>query len=533
MKRTLSLVLAAALLLSINVTVLAATQFGPTEPKSWLTDTSDVTLDMYINFNWWTADWSDPVAKAITEQTGVKVNIITPVADDDTQLILMLNSGDVPDIILTELGDTALNQMIIDSGVAAPLDELAKEFAPELLENADPDVWNGYVQEDGHTYYLVNFNTADYYQEKALEFNQLIQANQPTLLMREDYYKEIGSPDISTPDLFLDALTKMAANHPDKIPYYEGDSNVAAANNADIGMLSFYFGVPIYNEDAAGNISMNYRSQQWRNAVTFANKLARAGLYTTDSFIDDDATQQSKKFNGDVICYSWTAIEHELAVADSRYIVVEPWDTYTQYRTGTGWCTSFINANSDKKERAIQFMSFMNSYEGLLAYCGIQAKEGEPYSGDPMVGPHFYIDENGKPCQFPEFTKAISEDGTVQPATGATMYWWFGSSVWNNLSMWDAKDPKFAYLNDQFGPHIVYRPDFAGLIMAPDADSEAATVLSKYRSSYNSYLADIIFAKTDEAFEAAVQKFFASMDDIGISKLEEHYTQAHKSVLAE
>ena len=349
MRKILAMLLALTLLLSAG-SALAATQWGPTEPKSWLENTSPVTLDVYVNMNWWSADWSDPVAQNITAQTGVSCNVITPVADDDTQLIMMLNSGDVPDIIITELYKTDLLNMMIESGVAAPLDELAEKYAPEMFTNCDPDVWEGYRQEDGHTYWLTGFGISDYYMEKALEYNRLVQANQGVLLLREDYYQEIGSPDISTPEKFFDALCKMHENHPDKIAYYEGDSNVSAANNADVGMLAKYFGVPPYVENEDGTLSMNYRSQEWLNAVTYANKLARAGLYTTDSFIDDDATQQSKKYNGDVICYSWTAIEHGMAVEDSRYIVVEPWDSYRDYRTSTGWTVALINANSEKAQ---------------------------------------------------------------------------------------------------------------------------------------------------------------------------------------
>lgn len=102
MRKILAMLLALTLLLSAG-SALAATQWGPTEPKSWLENTSPVTLDVYVNMNWWSADWSDPVAQNITAQTGVSCNVITPVADDDTQLIMMLNSGDVPDIIITEL----------------------------------------------------------------------------------------------------------------------------------------------------------------------------------------------------------------------------------------------------------------------------------------------------------------------------------------------------------------------------------------------------------------------------------------------
>lgn len=528
MKKLLALMLALVMAFGC-ASAFAATQWGPTEPKSWLEDTSDVTLTVYVNMNWWTADWSDPVGQHIKELTGIDCKVVTPVADDDTQLIMMLNNGEVPDIIITELYKNDLLQMMIDSGSVAALDELAEEYAPEMFTNCDPDVWENYKKDDGHTYWLTGFGISPYYMEKALEYNRLVQANQRVLLIREDYYQEIGSPDISTPELFYEALVKMHENHPDKIAYYEGDSNVSTANNADVGMLSVYFGVPPFVENEDGSLEMNYKSQEWLDAVTYANKLARAGLYTTDSFIDDDATQQQKKFNGDVICYSWTAIEHELAIEDSRYICVEPWDSYRDYRTSTGWTVALIGATSEHKDRAIRFMSFMNAYEGILAYCGFEDTEGTGYSGDPMVGPHYYIDENGKPCEYPEYIQAMTEDGSLQAHCGATMYWWFGNTVSNNLYMWDASDEKYIYLNEQYGPKVVNRADFANSVIAPDSDSDAATVLSKYRSIYNSHLIDIVFAEDDAAFDAAVKAFYAAMDEIGISTLEEAYTEKHRA----
>ena len=81
-----------------------------------------------------------------------------------------------------------------------------------MFTNCDPDVWESYRQDDGHTYWLTGFGVSDYYMEKALEYNRLVQANQRVLLIREDYYQEIGSPDISTPEKFFDALCKMHEN---------------------------------------------------------------------------------------------------------------------------------------------------------------------------------------------------------------------------------------------------------------------------------------------------------------------------------
>ena len=65
--------------------------------------------------------------------------------------------------------------------------------------------------------------------------------------------------------------------------------------------------------------------------------------------------------------------------------------------------------------------------------------------------------------------------------------------------------------------------------MSPAGDSDAATVLAKYRSIYNSLLTEIIFAADDAAFQAAVDAFYAGMEDINISVLEAHYTEAHNA----
>ena len=262
MRKILAMLLALTLLLSAS-NALAASKWGPTEPKSWLEDTSPVTLDVYVNMSWWSADWSDPVAQNITAQTGISCNVMTPVADDDTQLIMMINSGEAPDIIITELYKKSLLDMIIGSGVAAPLDELAEKYAPEMFTNCDPDVWESYRQEDGHTYWLTGFGISDYYMEKALEYNRLVGDNQSVLLLREDYYQEIGCPDISTPEKFFDALCKMHENHPDKIAYYEGDARISRENNTGIGILGYnYFGVPPYVENENGTLAMSYKSQE-------------------------------------------------------------------------------------------------------------------------------------------------------------------------------------------------------------------------------------------------------------------------------
>ena len=62
-------------------------------PPHFLSYVVVATLDVYVNMNRCMADWSAPAAQNITAQTGVGCNVITPVADDDTQLIMLLNSS--------------------------------------------------------------------------------------------------------------------------------------------------------------------------------------------------------------------------------------------------------------------------------------------------------------------------------------------------------------------------------------------------------------------------------------------------------
>lgn len=515
--RFLALMLA-ALLCAVSGCALA-------EGKSWREDTSPVTLTMFVNASWWTTLFDTPVAKKITEECGVYLDILTPVADDNQKLILMINSGELPDMIVTEVGN-ACNQMLIESGMVWDIDELVDTYAPELRETADPAVFTDNKWTDGHTYYWTNFTDSEQYHTLQAEYNKKITSNQPCICIRRDYYEEIGSPDLSTPEAFLEAIEKIHALHPDKIGYYEGDGNLSSSSSTSMGSLGYYFGLHSYYKDAEGNIKLWPRSEQFQKWALYLRQMAQAGLFTRDSFIDDGTVAKSRILNGDLIAYGWTLYDCTMWSPadnpDTGYMVVDPWDTYRAVRTGGGWQTTFITKNANA-QRCIQFINYMLDPDSYGQF-GVRGEKDDPYISD-AEGPHYYMDEEGWPHYTADYLAKLNSGEYSRDVSGAGPYFFFNSSALANVLYWEKEaDPLYDHFNEVFGPHIEYHNEYNSQIIKPASDSDEGTILSKYQSVFNSYLVDIVFAESEEAAVAALKTMNDAMDAMGCQQLEAYYT---------
>lgn len=512
-------------LVFLALTLVLGNACAETAGNSWRKDTSEVTLDLYVNESWWTVMWDTPIAKIVTKDTGVNLNITTPVADDNQRLILMINSGELPDMIITSVGNPC-NQMLIESGLVWDIDELVDKYAPELRQTADPAVFSDNKWTDGHTYYWTNFTDSTQYHDLQAEYNKKITANQPCFCIRKDYYEEIGSPDLSTPDAFFAAIEKIHALHPEKIAYYEGDGYMSGSGSTSLGALGYYFGVAGYHKDEAGNIKLWPRTQAFEDCVLYMNKLARAGLLTRDTFIDDGNVAKSRVLNGDLIAYGWTLYDCTMwSPADNPetgYMVVDPWDTYRAVRTGGGWQTTFITKNANA-ERAIQLINYMLDPDAYGQF-GVRGEKDDLYGGDE-VGPHYYMDEEGWPHYTADYLAKQNSGELNRDTSGAGTYFFFNSSALANVLYWEkAEDPLYDHFNAVFGPHIQYHNEYNSQVVKPASDSEEGIILSKYASEFSSYLVDIVFAETPEQAVAALKTMNDAMDSMGCQKVEDYYT---------
>ena len=75
--------------------------------------------------------FDDPVAKAIEEKTGVKIQVENPTGDPLEKLNLMLTGQNYPDIVLMDRGNDIVNRYI-EAGALLPLNDLIDEYGPDV-----------------------------------------------------------------------------------------------------------------------------------------------------------------------------------------------------------------------------------------------------------------------------------------------------------------------------------------------------------------------------------------------------------------
>lgn len=72
--------------------------------------------------------WTDPVAQALTEKTGVKLKTEYPVSSDDQKVALMIAEQNYPDMIYAK-GDAG---SLIDAGALIDMTDLIEEYGPNI-----------------------------------------------------------------------------------------------------------------------------------------------------------------------------------------------------------------------------------------------------------------------------------------------------------------------------------------------------------------------------------------------------------------
>ena len=198
-------------LLLVGLTVLAVgCAKEKTETTEEVTEKEDpVTFDWYVNYSWFAMDWGkNVVSKEITKETGVDVNFITPSGNESEKLSTLIASDSLPDLITIGWWDSLVNT-VIEKDMVYPLNELADQYDVYFWEVSDPQVVSWYTQEDGNIYGYPNSCCTP----EDVKNNDKISSNQ-TFLVRKDIYEAIGSPDMTTPEGFADAVRKAEEMFP-------------------------------------------------------------------------------------------------------------------------------------------------------------------------------------------------------------------------------------------------------------------------------------------------------------------------------
>ena len=253
-----------------------------------------ISLDWYINYSWFATPWGQNlVSQTITEETGVSVNFITPMGNEEEKLNALIASDKLPDIITLGYWETQVDEMI-EKGMVYALNELADEYDPYFYAVTDETVVNWYTEEDGNIYAYPNSSISP----KDLEENDNIGSNQ-TFLVRKDIYEALGRPNMSTPEGFMKAVRKAAKLYPD----VNGKSLIPIGAHVfdETGSVSFdkylmnFLAVP-WEKD--GKLYDRYTDNEYITWLKMFRQLGEEGYLANDIYVDTRTQMEEKLAEG-------------------------------------------------------------------------------------------------------------------------------------------------------------------------------------------------------------------------------------------
>jgi len=362
-------------------------EVDPATP-SWQKDTEyPAKLTWYVNFDWYAQPgWGvDTVTAKIKEDMNIEVEFIS---GNDENLNTMLAGGDLPDIITFDKNLSVASEA---NKFALPLNILAEKYDPYWLEEAaKPETLLWYTEEDGNIYGYPSFSTtAKDYEDGNIFGDQVF-------IVRQDIYEAIGSPDMSTPEGFLQALRDAKEYMPQSDDGAElvgfGSTAVDIANGGDGawgGILQDFLNIA---PTVDGQVYDRDSDEEYITWLEVLRQAYNDGLITDDQFSDNDNTMKEKLGQGRYFAYLHTNTkglnefmsDNNARNPEQTYIAVDgPKNSNGDNPTFSGgniggWTQTFITTSTEEPQKAMELITYLTSHYGtMVATFGV---EGETYN---------------------------------------------------------------------------------------------------------------------------------------------------------
>ncbi len=482
---------------------------------AWKLDTSPVDLTWFVGASWYGRTWGDSLAsKYVTEKTGVNVKIEVPSGDANEQLTLMMTSGQLPDLISMGSWETSVKKLWEGDHVYA-LNELADKYDPYFYKVAGDGTLKWYKQDNGNTYGIPN----DSYSPNLMHETGMTAANQ-TFLVRKDLYEEMGSPDLSTPDGFLNALQLLK----DKYSEYKGQkmSPFFAQGNVAYGMTEYLQNLLAIPYEQDGKVYDRITDPDYIAWLKTFRTAYERKLINADFLVDSDTQVEEKTNNARyfMMVREWNGmvgvnpILASGANPDSYYIAVDgpqnsKGDTAKLFPGNMdGWMVTMISKSTKNPERAIRFLTYLASEEGQKDL--FLGKEGETWD---LV--------NGNPQLKPELVELAATDiEKLEKEYGVLdTYWMMRNPV--IVNQWR---PEKAVVIKQMEDFANAQADIDSGIykgLDPLGDSEAAVSWSRISQNWQEVVPELIMSKSEADFDKVFADFLNRRDNYGFDKVSE------------
>lgn len=492
-----------------------ATNSQSKEPLNEEGYTDVVDINWYINLSWWKyeGDWGkDKFSKYVQDKFGLNINFITPAGDGADQISAMISTGEIPDMITVESW-MDYKSRLVQGGYLAPLNDLISKYTPDYKPYED--VFNWYKEPDGNTYVLPNYA----YSSAAMKPGEQLEPNS-SFTLRKDIYEQLGRPDISTADKFLDVLQRVK----EEVKTYDGKQLIplqlyefTSTGNTSETWLNQYFAVPY--EDEKGNwLNQRYLPEYW-SVLKFLNEAYRRGLISPDNFTDKRDQINEKVASGRVFA-NLTASQdfnvqlQNLYKADNnaQYEVFplrgyDGKDPVLQDLRGFGWLVTAISEKSKAQDRIMKLLAFLQSKEGQhMVHFGWEG-ETYTYNADGTIS---WTDE----------LKALQAKGDGSEKKK----WGIGFNM--QMDWYSVKDlypksdfPEIRYTDELKKPLIPYSHDMNARDGKPIPDHPKRDEMRELENRLNLFwgkeLPRIIMAKSEDEARKVYDETLKKMDEMG------------------
>jgi len=376
-----------------------------------------ITLTMYSeDLNLDDRGFVNPVAKAITEATGVSLNILYPTESVSDKIDLMITSGDYPDMIMVK--DT---YKLVDANAYIDLGPLIEEHAPNL-KKLYGDYYNRlkFSNEDQSIYVLPTKPVDEKRHEPIMGFQ-----------LQHEVVRALNYPPLNTLKDYENAIKRYMRMYPE----IDGEKTIGISMVTDdwrwlisLGNFSgFATGLPDdgnwYIHPETYQASYRFLREEEKEYFRWLNHMYHEGLIDPDSFVQTFDAYTSKIASGRVLAlidakWSYNYGETLLRAAGKeermygQYPIQLDESTVAADFRDIGYMAGYgIGLSKDCQDpvAAIKFLDFMASDQGhLLRLWGI---EGENY---------YY--EDGIRNIYPEQIEMRLSDPDYFKRTGVRIY---------------------------------------------------------------------------------------------------------------
>jgi putative aldouronate transport system substrate-binding protein len=526
------------------VALLPALAFATGGGESGAADGDGPLTLSYFSFNSdVNASWEGPVYEAISQKTGIALDMEFLVGTDLMEKVGVMIAGEEYADVINARG-LNVPERLIGAGALLPLDDLLASHGPTLTE-----LWGdslGKLQHtDGSIYYLSSPRN------RPTEIEDMNQG----LLIQYDVLEATGWPTPRTVDDVKAILEEYLAQNPD----LDGQSYVPwglwadswgyniTVNNAALWTNGFTDDSDSYVDQDTYEVTYFNTTDYFKDYLRWLNEMYRSDLLDPNGFILKNDAWRSLVASGRVLAAitgTWDVNEPERALrqagmperAYARFpIVMEEGieDRSQVYAESYSWGLSISNKNPNP-EKTMEFFDFLASDEGtVLLNWGVEGthydvvdgrrvmKEDviERYNSDPDYGP----DQGFGTFQWTQYYGAIRlDDGQfASPFNPEQAY--DDADAWTQRAM---DEYGIRYWGENFDTSGYAPPYGYAWTISVDPESDAALAYAKANEIRHAMVPQVVTAETDAEFDDRWDEFVDELRNVaGIGEWEEEMTR--------